>query len=63
MNKSGDIIKQLERLTNGRRVPVRGLGDAMAGVLHKLGIKPCESCLRRRDKLNKIFPFKKSLFK
>jgi hypothetical protein len=39
----------------------RGLGDVIAGITKAVGIEPCESCEKRRDKLNKLFPFKKPL--
>lgn len=32
----------------------RGLGDRIAAVAKKLGIKPCSGCERRRKLLNKI---------
>ena len=39
----------------------RGLGDVIAGITKAVGIKPCESCEKRRDKLNELFPFTKPL--
>ena len=36
----------------------KGLGDVIAKVTEAVGIKPCESCKKRKDKLNKLFPFK-----
>jgi len=36
---------------------MRGLGDAVARVIHAVTrIKPCESCKRRQQWLNKRFP-------
>lgn len=61
--KSADIIKKLENLTNGRRSGPLGLGDSMAAVLKKLGVPACESCQRRREVLNRMFPYKRDLFK
>ena len=61
--KNADIIKKLEKLTDAKRVVSRGLGDSMAILLTKLGVKACESCKRRQASLNKMFPYKKSLFK
>ena len=39
--------------------PSRGLGDTIEKMTGKLGIKSCGGCKRRRDKLNKIIPYKK----
>lgn len=36
----------------------KGLGDTIAKLTTAVGIKPCESCKKRKDKLNKLFPFK-----
>ncbi len=36
----------------------RGLGDSVASVTKKFGIKPCAPCQKRREKLNKMFPKK-----
>ena len=35
---------------------IRGLGDVVAKVTKKLGIKECGGCKERRKKLNKIVP-------
>ena len=38
----------------------RGLGDTLARVIHSTtGIKPCDDCTRRKEKLNKWFPYTK----
>ena len=62
---NASIIEKLKKLTNGTPIKARGLGDVVAMALHKVGVPACESCKRRRDKLNKAFPFKrkKDLFK
>ena len=57
------IIEKLKNLTNGKKVPVRGLGDSLAVVLHNLGVPPCESCKKRQAMLNRMFPYKRNLFK
>tara|TARA_R100001463_G_scaffold55578_1_gene107221 strand:- start:2965 stop:3117 length:153 start_codon:yes stop_codon:yes gene_type:complete len=35
-----------------------GLGDTIAKLTTKVGIKPCSSCKRRQEKLNRLFPYK-----
>lgn len=35
-----------------------GLGDVVAKITGLLGIKPCASCKKRQEKLNKIMPFR-----
>ena len=38
----------------------RGLGDTLAGVIHKFtGIKPCKGCKDRQETLNEWIPYKK----
>jgi hypothetical protein len=40
----------------------RGLGDTLAKVIHDTtGIEPCDGCNKRKEKLNKWFPYKKNL--
>jgi hypothetical protein len=36
----------------------RGLGDTIAKVTSKLGIKQCGGCKKRQEKLNKFLPYK-----
>jgi hypothetical protein len=36
----------------------KGLGDSIAKLTEAVGIKPCVSCNKRKDTLNKLFPFK-----
>ena len=36
-----------------------GVGDVIEGVTKSVGIKSCGGCKKRRDYLNKKFPFKK----
>lgn len=36
----------------------KGLGDAVAKITQAVGIVPCASCEKRKDTLNKLFPFK-----
>ena len=37
----------------------RGLGDTIAKITHKLGIKQCKSCKQRQEKLNRKFGYGK----
>ena len=36
----------------------KGLGDSIAKLTKAVGIKPCKSCEKRKNILNKLFPFK-----
>ena len=36
----------------------KGLGDSIAKLTKKVGIKPCGGCRKRQEKLNKMFPYK-----
>ena len=36
----------------------KGLGDSIAKLTKVVGIKPCKSCEKRKNILNKLFPFK-----
>jgi hypothetical protein len=36
----------------------KGLGDTIAKLTEAVGIKPCKSCEKRKNILNKLFPFK-----
>lgn len=40
------------------KVPARGLGDVVAKMTQKMGIKPCGGCKKRQQWLNEKFPFK-----
>jgi hypothetical protein len=35
-----------------------GLGDSIAKLTEAVGIKPCVGCEKRKNILNKLFPFK-----
>ena len=40
----------------------RGLGDTLARVINRTtGIEPCGACDKRKDALNKWFPYLKDL--
>ncbi len=41
----------------GSAYPSRGLGDTIAKITTKLGIKPCKGCKKRQKWLNKIVPY------
>ena len=36
-----------------------GLGDAIKRVTTAVGIKPCEGCEKRAEKLNRLFPLRR----
>jgi len=36
----------------------KGLGDSIAKLTEAVGIKPCVGCKKRKNILNKLFPFK-----
>ena len=40
-------------------IPSRGLGDTIAKLTSKVGIKPCGGCAKRKAALNNIIPYKK----
>lgn len=37
----------------------KGVGDVIAKATKAIGIEPCEGCLKRKELLNKLFPFKR----
>lgn len=39
---------------------ITGLGDVISKITKTLGIEECESCIRRRNKLNNILPWMQS---
>lgn len=36
----------------------KGIGDVIANVTKAVGIEPCKGCEKRKDLLNRLFPFK-----
>ncbi|MEA2708132.1 MAG: hypothetical protein QOF78_733 [Phycisphaerales bacterium] len=38
----------------------RGVGDTIAKVAQAVGIAPCDGCKKRRDALNRLFPYGES---
>lgn len=38
--------------------PDRGLGDTIKRATTALGIRPCEPCRQRAERLNRLFPYK-----
>jgi len=44
---------------NCPNAPSRGLGDTVAKVTRKLGIKPCAGCKKRQELLNRLVPYKR----
>jgi activator of HSP90 ATPase len=55
-NKEIKVIgkKLLDKLNTE---PSKGLGDTIAKITTTLGIEPCESCNKRKEKLNTLFPW------
>jgi hypothetical protein len=43
---------------NCPKAPSRGLGDTIAKLTRKLGIKPCGGCKKRQKRLNELFPYR-----
>lgn len=39
------------------RKKISGLGDVVATITTAIGIEPCDGCERRKEQLNKLFPF------
>ena len=37
----------------------KGLGDSISKLTKAVGIEPCKSCEKRKNILNKLFPFKR----
>ncbi len=36
---------------------IKGLGDVIANVTSAVGIESCDGCNKRKEKLNRLFPF------
>lgn len=53
---SEQIKKQMEIFKEMAKEP-KGLGDTIAKFTGLIGIKPCNACKKRQDKLNKMFPY------
>ena len=41
----------------GRNKKATGLGDVIANITTAVGIEPCDGCNKRKEQLNKLFPF------
>ena len=41
----------------GRTKKIKGIGDVIAAGTSALGIEPCEGCNKRKEQLNRLFPF------
>jgi hypothetical protein len=57
MLKAKELTKRF-LLTNVKERP-KGLGDVIANATRVAGIKPCSSCEKRREALNRAVPFGK----
>lgn len=40
-----------------RNKKIKGLGDVVANITTSVGIEPCEGCNKRKEQLNRLFPF------
>lgn len=40
-----------------RTKKTKGLGDVIANITTAVGIEPCEGCNKRKEQLNRLFPF------
>ena len=40
-----------------KKIERSGIGDMIAKITKAVGLQPCESCERRREKLNQMFSF------
>lgn len=40
-----------------RKKAVTGLGDVISKITETVGIEECDGCKKRKEKLNKLFPF------
>lgn len=41
----------------GRTKKIKGLGDVIAAGTSAVGIEPCDGCNKRKEQLNRLFPF------
>ncbi len=41
----------------GRTKKIKGLGDVIANITSAVGIEPCDGCNKRKEQLNRLFPF------
>ena len=53
-----NAMKKIEINTHGVLKKTVGLGDAIKKMTTAVGIKPCEACNKRAEKLNSIMSFK-----
>jgi hypothetical protein len=59
--KKKNVIKEVDSIVvpDTESKPITGLGDVIAAATSAIGIKPCDECKKRQEKLNKFFPFLK----
>lgn len=58
--KTIDILNKEYEEHSLKNMKTSGLGDLIGKVTNKLGIEECEGCKKRKEKLNKLFPWLKS---
>tara|TARA_R100000664_G_C2695858_1_gene98136 strand:- start:134 stop:370 length:237 start_codon:yes stop_codon:yes gene_type:complete len=62
-NDREKLLNRAERIHYNEKIISLGLGDSVAKVIKKATgglVKPCNSCEKRREKLNQMFPYKKN---
>lgn len=55
--KLSDSVNELRQAVQQTAQPARGLGDVVAKATQAVGLKPCQSCKKRQEWLNKKVPF------
>ena len=40
-----------------RNKKIKGLGDVVSNITTAVGIEPCDGCNKRKEQLNRLFPF------
>jgi len=54
------ILDGLTEETTDQKLESAGLGDMIASITTAIGIEPCAACERRKQALNKAFPWLKA---
>jgi hypothetical protein len=54
------ILEGLTEETTNQKLESGGLGDMIASITSAVGIEPCGACERRKEALNRYFPWLKA---
>jgi hypothetical protein len=54
------ILEGLTEETTDQKLESSGLGDMIASITSAVGIEPCGACNRRKEALNRLFPWLKA---